>query len=78
MSTTESPPLPRRADLNGQVYNLLRDRWPSPVVALNRGKDVRRVMPLIKARALVEPGQLEDESVDLRTLEQTHGGKGQA
>jgi 3-phenylpropionate/trans-cinnamate dioxygenase ferredoxin reductase subunit len=38
------------------------------VVALNRGKDVRRVMPLIKARAAVDPRQLGDESVDLRTL----------
>ena len=35
-------------------------------VALNRGKDVRRVMPLIKARATIDPRQLGDESVDLR------------
>jgi 3-phenylpropionate/trans-cinnamate dioxygenase ferredoxin reductase component len=38
------------------------------VVALNRGKDVRRVMPLIKARATIDPRQLADESVDLRDL----------
>ena len=36
------------------------------VVALNRGKDVRRVMPLIKARIAVDPRQLGDEEVDLR------------
>ena len=40
------------------------------VVALNRGKDVRRVMPLIKARATVDIRQLGDEGVDLRTLAQ--------
>lgn len=38
------------------------------VVALNRGKDVRRAMPLIKSRALVDPDRLSDEDVDLRTL----------
>lgn len=36
------------------------------VVALNRGKDVRRVMPLIKARVTVDPRQLGDDDVDLR------------
>ena len=38
------------------------------VVALNRGKDVRRVMPLIKARRSVDPRQLVDEDVDLRGI----------
>ena len=38
------------------------------VVALNRGKDVRRVMPLIKARTTIDPHQLGDEGVDLRSL----------
>ena len=38
------------------------------VVALNRGKDVRRVMPLIKARVAVDPGQLGDEGADLRGI----------
>ncbi len=38
------------------------------VVALNRGKDVRRVMPLIKARVTVDPRQLGDDDVDLRGL----------
>jgi 3-phenylpropionate/trans-cinnamate dioxygenase ferredoxin reductase subunit len=37
-------------------------------VAVNRGKDVRRVMPLIKARTAVDPRQLGDEGVDLRSL----------
>ena len=42
------------------------------VVALNRGKDVRRVMPLIKARATVDPRKLGDEDVDLRRLVESH------
>jgi 3-phenylpropionate/trans-cinnamate dioxygenase ferredoxin reductase subunit len=37
-------------------------------VGLNRGKEVRRVMPLIKARRPVNLEQLRDESVDLRSL----------
>jgi 3-phenylpropionate/trans-cinnamate dioxygenase ferredoxin reductase subunit len=40
------------------------------VVGLNRGKDVRRAMPLIKARTAVDPRQLGDEGVDLRSLVQ--------
>jgi 3-phenylpropionate/trans-cinnamate dioxygenase ferredoxin reductase subunit len=39
------------------------------VVGLNRAKDVRRVMPLIKARRTVNLDQLRDERVDLRTLQ---------
>jgi 3-phenylpropionate/trans-cinnamate dioxygenase ferredoxin reductase subunit len=38
------------------------------VVGVNRGKDVRRAMPLIKSRVIVDPRQLADEAVDLRTL----------
>ncbi|HJR60455.1 MAG TPA: FAD-dependent oxidoreductase [Vicinamibacterales bacterium] len=45
------------------------------VVALNRGKDVRRVMPLIKARGIVDPVRLEDERVDLRSLVPVPGGQ---
>jgi 3-phenylpropionate/trans-cinnamate dioxygenase ferredoxin reductase subunit len=37
-------------------------------VGLNRAKDVRRVMPLIKARRAVNLDQLRDEAVDLRSL----------
>jgi hypothetical protein len=38
------------------------------VIALNRGKDIRRAMPLIKTRTLVDPRQLGDDDVDLRSL----------
>jgi hypothetical protein len=37
-------------------------------VGLNRAKDVRRVMPLIKSRRAVDLEQLRDEGVDLRSL----------
>ena len=38
------------------------------VVGMNDDKDVRRTMPLIKARRRVDPDQLRDENVDLRGL----------
>ncbi len=44
------------------------DRRINAVVALNRGKDLRRAMPLIKARTTVDSAQLKDEGVDLRNL----------
>ena len=37
-------------------------------VGLNRGKDIRRVMPLIKARRAVNLEHLGDDRVDLRSL----------
>ena len=38
------------------------------VVGLNRGKDVRRAMPLIKSRRKLNLSQLQDESIDLRSI----------
>jgi 3-phenylpropionate/trans-cinnamate dioxygenase ferredoxin reductase subunit len=38
------------------------------VVGLNRAKDVRRAIPLIKTRRMLNLSQLEDESIDLRSL----------
>jgi 3-phenylpropionate/trans-cinnamate dioxygenase ferredoxin reductase subunit len=38
------------------------------VIGVNRGKDLRRAMPLIKAGTVVDPRLLEDEDVDLRSL----------
>lgn len=37
-------------------------------VAVNRGKDLRRSIPLIKARRPMEPAKLRDAAIDLRTL----------
>jgi 3-phenylpropionate/trans-cinnamate dioxygenase ferredoxin reductase subunit len=38
------------------------------VVGVNNAKDVRRTMPLIKARRPVDPDRLRDEDLDLRSL----------
>jgi len=38
------------------------------VVSVNRQRDVRRAMPLVKAAIRPDPAQLRDEDVDLRTL----------
>lgn len=38
-------------------------------VALNRGKDIRRIMPVIKARRAVNVTDLQDERIDLRSLQ---------
>lgn len=46
----------------------LRERRIDAVIALNRGKELRRIMPLIKTRAIVDPRQLGDDEVDLRSL----------
>ncbi|HEX6215246.1 MAG TPA: FAD-dependent oxidoreductase [Vicinamibacterales bacterium] len=40
------------------------------VVGLNNARDVRRAIPLIKARRPVDPDQLRDENVDLRSMVQ--------
>jgi 3-phenylpropionate/trans-cinnamate dioxygenase ferredoxin reductase subunit len=37
-------------------------------VSLNRPRDVRRALPLIRAAAHPDPEALRDEDVDLRTL----------
>jgi 3-phenylpropionate/trans-cinnamate dioxygenase ferredoxin reductase subunit len=52
----------------------LRERRIDAVIALNRGKDIRRIMPLIKARAIVDPRELSDEGVDLRSLVERPSG----
>ena len=45
-------------------------------VTLNRIKDLRRAMPLIKARSVVNPNQLVDEDVDLRSLRHGEASQG--
>jgi 3-phenylpropionate/trans-cinnamate dioxygenase ferredoxin reductase component len=37
-------------------------------VGLNRARDIRRILPLIRSRASVDLDRLQDESVDLRTV----------
>jgi 3-phenylpropionate/trans-cinnamate dioxygenase ferredoxin reductase subunit len=46
----------------------VKDGLVAAAVGMNRGRDVRRAMQLIKARAAVEPKQLRDDDLDLREL----------
>jgi 3-phenylpropionate/trans-cinnamate dioxygenase ferredoxin reductase subunit len=46
----------------------LHDGLVRAVVAVNRGKDVRRSMGLIRGAKPVDPASLADEDLDLRTL----------
>jgi 3-phenylpropionate/trans-cinnamate dioxygenase ferredoxin reductase subunit len=51
----------------------LKDRRVLASVAINRGKDLRRSMPLIKSQVEVDPARLRDEGVDLTQLGQSPG-----
>jgi 3-phenylpropionate/trans-cinnamate dioxygenase ferredoxin reductase subunit len=55
-----------RVDSDSYLACYVNDGRIDAVVGLNRGKDVRRVMPLIKSRLTVDLEQLRDEGVDLR------------
>jgi 3-phenylpropionate/trans-cinnamate dioxygenase ferredoxin reductase subunit len=59
-----------RGDLSSGSYLAcyLNDGRIDAAVGLNRAKDVRRIMPLIKARGVVDLDELRDERVDLRSL----------
>jgi 3-phenylpropionate/trans-cinnamate dioxygenase ferredoxin reductase subunit len=46
----------------------LKDGVLLAALGLNRGKDVRRAMKLIRARARPDPALLRDDATDLRTL----------
>jgi 3-phenylpropionate/trans-cinnamate dioxygenase ferredoxin reductase subunit len=57
-----------RLDSGSYLACYVNDGRIDAAVGLNRAKDVRRVMPLIKSRRAVDLEQLRDESVDLRSL----------
>jgi 3-phenylpropionate/trans-cinnamate dioxygenase ferredoxin reductase subunit len=46
----------------------LNDGRIDAAVGLNRARDVRRIMPLIRSRVHVDLDRLRDESIDLRSL----------
>jgi 3-phenylpropionate/trans-cinnamate dioxygenase ferredoxin reductase subunit len=54
-------------DRDGVAF-YLKDGVLLAALGLNRGKDVRRAMKVISARAMPDPAALADEDVDLRTL----------
>ena len=57
-----------RLGLDSFLACYVNDGRIDAAVALNRGKDLRRVMTLIKARRPIDLERLRDESVDLRSL----------
>jgi 3-phenylpropionate/trans-cinnamate dioxygenase ferredoxin reductase subunit len=57
-----------RLGLDGFLACYINDGRIDAAVALNRAKDLRRVIPLIRARRPVDLERLRDESVDLRSL----------
>jgi 3-phenylpropionate/trans-cinnamate dioxygenase ferredoxin reductase subunit len=57
-----------RLDSASYLACYVNDGRIDAVVGLNRAKDVRRVMPLIRSRRAVDLEQLRDEAVDLRSL----------
>jgi 3-phenylpropionate/trans-cinnamate dioxygenase ferredoxin reductase subunit len=62
-----------RGDLDARnfVAFYINQQRIDAVVALNRGKELRRAMPLIKNRTVVDLRRLGDESVDVRSLDET-------
>jgi len=57
-----------RLDSGSYLACYVTDGRINAAVGLNRAKDIRRVMPLIKSRRAVDLEQLRDEGVDLRSL----------
>ena len=57
-----------RLDSGSYLACYVNDGRIDAAVGLNRPKDVRRVMPLIKARHKVNLAELRDDGVDLRSL----------
>ena len=55
-----------RLDGDSFLAFYLTDGRLDAAVSFNRPRDVRRVMPLIKARKIVDPAALADETIDLR------------
>jgi 3-phenylpropionate/trans-cinnamate dioxygenase ferredoxin reductase subunit len=54
-------------DRHGMVFYLRQGRIDA-IAALNRGKDLRRAMPLIAQRDTIDPKMLTNENVDVRDL----------
>ena len=70
----------RPGEQGGQsfVAFYLNDGLIDAAVAVDRGKDLRRTIPLIKARVPVDLRELRDETVDLRTLVREGAAQGSA
>lgn len=58
----------RSMDERDFIAFYVKDGLVAAAVGINRGRDVRRAMQLIKAREAVDPKQLRDDDLDLRDL----------
>ena len=58
-----------RLDSGSYLACYVKDGRIDAAVALNRGRDLRRVIPLIRSRTIVDRDRLRDEHVDLRSLD---------
>jgi len=64
-----------RLDSGSYLACYVKDGRIDAAVALNRARDLRRVIALIRSRATVDIARLSDDHVDLRTLDAgTHRG----
>jgi 3-phenylpropionate/trans-cinnamate dioxygenase ferredoxin reductase component len=50
------------------VAFFLRDGWIEGAVAVNRGRDLRRSIALMKSKAIVDPARLADPDTDVRAV----------
>lgn len=58
-----------RLDASGYVACYINNGRIDAAVGLNRAKDIRRIIPLIRSRVNVDLDRLQDESIDLRSLQ---------
>ena len=55
-------------DAGSYLVCYVNDGRVDAAVGLNRARDIRRILPLIRSRVSVDLNRLQDESVDLRSL----------
>jgi 3-phenylpropionate/trans-cinnamate dioxygenase ferredoxin reductase component len=58
-----------RLDAGSYLACYINDGRVDAAVGLNRARDIRRILPLIRSRVRVDLNRLQDESVDLRSLQ---------
>jgi 3-phenylpropionate/trans-cinnamate dioxygenase ferredoxin reductase component len=55
-------------DAGSYLVCYINDGRVAAAVGLNRARDIRRILPLIRSRVSVDLNRLQDESIDLRSL----------
>jgi 3-phenylpropionate/trans-cinnamate dioxygenase ferredoxin reductase subunit len=67
-TTSEQRVVRGRLNADGYLACYINDGKIDAAVGLNRARDIRRIMPLIRSRLNVDLDRLQDESIDLRSL----------